>query len=76
MTSGHWSGLTDSWEELNHSNLHGRNTNNYCKEEVIVEDLLEDVEILSSDLSAVDLIEYLQEDESVKDIGVVEKLGL
>jgi hypothetical protein len=41
-----------------------------------VEDLLEDVEVLSSDLSAVDLIEYLQEDESVEDIGVMEKLGL
>ena len=41
-----------------------------------MEDLLEDVEVLSSELSAVDLIKYLQEDESVEDISVMKKLGL
>lgn len=39
-------------------------------------ELLEHIEVTSSNLSAVDLVEDLHEDKSVENIGQMEKFGL
>lgn len=52
-----------------YEDLEGRGTKQNGQEVSVVEKVLKDVEVLGPDLSAVDLIENLKENESIIDIG-------
>lgn len=63
-------------EIVGHNDLPSKCTSNNGKEEIVMAELLEYIEVTSSNLSAVYLVEDLHEDKSVENIGQVEKFIL
>lgn len=66
----------DSWEPFAHQDLSGESSEDDHEEIVVVEELLEHVKVFSTNLSAVDLVEELEEDEGVENVGEVLSLCL
>jgi hypothetical protein len=60
---------------VNNDKLGSKSSNRHSKEENVSVDSFKDVEISSSDLSAVDLVEHLHEDESVENHGHMSSFG-
>lgn len=72
LTSGDGSGLREGWKVGADEDLGRENSGDDSEEVGVVEEALEHVEIALTNLSAVDLVEDLQEDEGVEDVSVVE----
>lgn len=75
-TAVEWRGTYNAREVVGHDDLPGESTGNNGKEEVVVGKLLKNIKVTSSDLSAVDFIEDLEEHKSVENVGQVKKLVL
>lgn len=76
LTLGHLLCASDRWEPFAHENLCGKSADHHHEEVAVVQELLEHVEVSSSNLTAVDLVEELQENEGVENVGEVLSLCL
>ena len=75
-TAVEWCSSNDAREIVGHYNLPSKSKSNYEKEEIVMSELLENIEVTSSNLSAVYLVEDLQEHKGVENIGQMEKFVL
>ena len=68
-TAVEWYSSYDAGEIVGHNDLPSKCTSNNDEEEPVMSKLLEYIEVTSSNLSAVYLVEDLHENESVEDIS-------
>lgn len=68
-----WPGLDCLTTDLNHCHLDYKGENGYEKEQEVVEEALEDIELSILNLSGVDLVEKLHENEHLEDHCIVKK---
>jgi len=71
LASLHFHGSNDRRKVLAQAYLSDESESNDRDEVPVVSEILENVVVLNSDLSAVDLIEQLKENEDIKDVGEV-----
>lgn len=76
LSLGHRDSSSNAWEVLTHDNLESKCANDNQEEVIIMQEFLKHIEVLSSDLSAIDLIEQLQEEEYIENVSEVLLLAL